>query len=99
MFLAKGYLFKFSNISIRKKCEIYSKLTIQTAEHRPCRLSFVFVVNFEQISHLFLEQNLMILSMYLCIRLTIMFARTTKNNMSNKDNQLTLTTSAYPVWL
>ena len=37
-------LFKVNNRNTRKKCEIFSKLTIKT----------VFIVNFENISHFFL---------------------------------------------
>ena len=53
-YLANIYLFKVNNRNTRKRCEIFSKLTIKTLE-RPqrCR-SGVFIVNFENISHLFL---------------------------------------------
>ena len=39
-----------NNRSARKRCEIYSKLTIKTSERRHWR---VFIVNFEHISHVF----------------------------------------------
>ena len=37
----------------RKRCKIGSKLTIKTPEWRQWRRSNVFIINFEQISHLF----------------------------------------------
>ena len=48
------YLFKVNNWNRRTMCEIYLKLTINTEE--PCHWhdSGVFVVNFEQISHIVL---------------------------------------------
>ena len=50
-FLASMYLFKVSNTNTRKMCEICSELTIKTPEWRQWRRSSVFIVNFEQISH------------------------------------------------
>ena len=47
------YLFKVNNGSTRKSCEIFSKLTTKTPE-RCRRSSGVFIVNFENISHLFI---------------------------------------------
>ena len=44
------YLFKFINRNARKRCEIYSKLTVKTSERR--RRSGVFIANFYHISHL-----------------------------------------------
>ena len=38
-----------------KKCEICPKLTINTPEWRQWGRSGVFIVNFERISHLFLD--------------------------------------------
>ena len=52
--LANIYLFKVTNKNTRKRCEIYSKLTIKTPERRQRRYSGVFMVNFEYISQLFL---------------------------------------------
>ena len=52
--LANIYLFKVTNKNNRKRCEIYSKLTIKTPERRQRRYSGVFMVNFEYISQLFL---------------------------------------------
>ena len=49
--LANIYLFKFNNRETRKKSEMYSKLTIKTPDRRQWRLSGVFIVNFEHISH------------------------------------------------
>ena len=46
------YMFKVNNRNTRTRCEIYSKLTIKTAEH--WRRSGVFLVNFEHISQLVL---------------------------------------------
>ena len=43
-------------------CEIYSELTIKTPERRHRRRSGVFVVNFEQISHILLVFLLLILN-------------------------------------
>ena len=43
------FLCIMNNSNTRKRCEICSKLTIQTAERR----STVFIVNFEHISHHF----------------------------------------------
>ena len=45
-FPADIYLFKVKNGNTRKRCEIYSKLTIKTPERR---LFGVFIVNFESI--------------------------------------------------
>ena len=52
-FRANIYLFKVNNRNTRKRCEIYSKLTIKT-KRRQCRRSCVFIDNTEHISHLFL---------------------------------------------
>ena len=48
------YLFKVNNRNTRTRCEICSKLTINTPERRHWRRSGVFIVNFEHISHLVL---------------------------------------------
>ena len=53
-FLPNIYLFKFNSRNTRKRCEIFSKLTIKTPERCQWRRSGVFIVNFEHISHLFL---------------------------------------------
>ena len=45
------YLFKVNNKNTRKRCEIFSRLTIKTLERRHCHRSVVFIVNFEHISH------------------------------------------------
>ena len=56
-FPANMYLFKVNNRNTRERCEICSNLTINTSElcHWRChwRCSGVFIVNFEDISHLF----------------------------------------------
>ena len=46
------YMFKVNNKNTRKRCEIWSKLTIKTSERPQWRRSGVFIVNFEHISHL-----------------------------------------------
>ena len=51
---ANIYLVKVNNRNTRKRCEIFSKLTIKTPEPRRSRRSVVFIVNFENISHFFL---------------------------------------------
>ena len=47
-------MFKVNNRNSRTMCEICSNLTIKTLERRQLRLSGVFIVNFEHISHLVL---------------------------------------------
>ena len=49
------YLFKVNNRSTRKRCKICSELTIKTTERHHWLSSGVFIVNFERISHPFLE--------------------------------------------
>ena len=49
-----NYMFKINNRKAKKRCEICSKLTIKASELRQWRSSGVFIVNFEDISHLFL---------------------------------------------
>ena len=51
-FPAGIYLLKVNNRNTRTRCEICSKLTINTPERRHWRRSGVFIVNFEHISHL-----------------------------------------------
>ena len=51
---AGNCMFKVNNRNIRARCEICSKLTIETAERRHWRHSGVSIVNFEHISHLVL---------------------------------------------
>ena len=51
---ANIYLIKINNRSTTKRCEIYSKLPINTPERLQWRHSNIFIVNFEHISHLFL---------------------------------------------
>ena len=50
--LANILLFKANNGNTSIMSEIISKLTIKTQEQRHWRRSGVFVVNFEQISHI-----------------------------------------------
>ena len=56
------YLFKVNNRNTRKRCEIWSKLTIKTPERPHWRRSGVFIVNFEHIWYLLLEFLLLNLS-------------------------------------
>ena len=56
------YLFKVNNRNTRTRCEICSKLTINTPERRQWRRSGVFIDNFEHISHLVLVFLLLTLS-------------------------------------
>ena len=56
-------LLKVNNRSIRRRCEICSKLTIQTPKRRQWCRSGVFIVNFEHISALFLVLLLLTLNM------------------------------------
>ena len=44
------YLLKVNNRNTRTRCEICSKLTINTPERRQWRRSGVFIVNFEQVN-------------------------------------------------
>ena len=46
-------MFEVNNGNTRRKCGIYSELTMKTPE-RSRRRSGVFIINFERISHLFL---------------------------------------------
>ena len=55
---ANIYLFKVSNRNTGKRSEICSKLTIKTLERRQWRHSGVFIVNFEDISHLFFSVSI-----------------------------------------
>ena len=55
---AGNYIFKVTNRSTRKRCEIRSKLTIKTPEQRQWRHSDVFIVKFEHISYLVLVLTL-----------------------------------------
>ena len=60
-------MFKVNNKNIRKRGEICSKLAIKTPELRPWHRSGVFIVNFEQISHLFLVLLLLNLNKYVLL--------------------------------
>ena len=44
------YLLKVNNRNTRRRCEIYSKLTIKTPERPHLGCSGVFIINFEHIS-------------------------------------------------
>ena len=58
---ANIYQFKVNNSNTKTRCEICSKLTIETPERR----SVVFIVNFEHISHPNLVVLLLTLNMQL----------------------------------
>ena len=49
---AGNYMFRVDNRNTRTTCELCSKLTINTPEGYQRRLSGVFIINFENISHL-----------------------------------------------
>ena len=53
-FPANIYLFKGINQNTRKRCGIYSKLTLKTSEWCHWHRSSVFIVNFEHTCYLFL---------------------------------------------
>ena len=53
---------KWTIKTVEKRCEICSKLTIKTLERSQWRCSFVFNINFEDISHLILVLLLLTLS-------------------------------------
>ena len=59
---ANIWLFKVNNRNTRKRCEVCSKLTVKTPERRHWRRSGVFIVNFNHISHFFLEFLLLTLN-------------------------------------
>ena len=64
---ANIYLFKVDNINTRKRCEICSKLRIKTPERCHWHRSGVFILNFEHISHFFLDVILLFLLLTLNI--------------------------------
>ena len=49
------YLLKVNNRNTRTRCEICSKFTIKIPQRRQWRLSGIFIVNFEHISHFVLK--------------------------------------------
>ena len=59
------YLLKVNNRNTRTRCEICSKLTVNTPWRSHWRPSGVFIVNFEHISHLVLVFRLLTLSILL----------------------------------
>ena len=56
------FMFKVNNRNTRTRCEICSKLTIETPERRQWCRSGVFIVNLEHLSHLVLVFLLLTLS-------------------------------------
>ena len=62
-FPGRIYLLKVGNRNTRTRCEICTKLMIKTPERCQWFCSDVFVVNFEQISHLVLVFLLLTLNM------------------------------------
>ena len=61
--VANIYLFKVNNRNSRKRCGICSDLTLKTPERRHWLHSDVFIVNFENISQLFLVFPLLTLTL------------------------------------
>ena len=55
-------MFKVYSRNTRTRCETCLKLTIKTQERRYCHRSGIFIVNFEDISHLALVFLLLILN-------------------------------------
>ena len=60
--LTQMFLAKVNNGNTRTKCVFCSELTLETPKRRHWRRSCVFIVNFEQISHIVLVFPLFILS-------------------------------------
>ena len=58
-------MLKVNNRNFRKRCEIYSKLTMKAPEWLQWRRSGAFIINFEHILHFLLVFSLLILSMCL----------------------------------
>ena len=56
------YLFKINNGNIRTMCEISSKLTVKALESRQWRRCVVFIVNYEQISHILVVFSMLTLN-------------------------------------
>ena len=65
-------LFKVNNRNTRKKCEIFSKLTIKTPEQLHWRRSGVLISNNEHISHLFLAFLLLNLNKKMLTRFVLL---------------------------
>ena len=65
LFPAGIYLLKVNNRNIRKRCEIYSKLIIETPKQRQWLRSVVLIVKFEHTSRLVLMFLLLTLNMLL----------------------------------
>ena len=80
--VADIYIEKSNNRNTRKMYEIYSKFTLKTPVRRHWRRSGVFIVNFKQISHLFLVFPLLTSGMYL-------FAGGGDKNLWNNQSPLT----------
>ena len=64
-------MFKVNNRSTRTRFEICSKLTVKIPEQRQWCRPGIFTVNFEHISHLFLDFLLLTLNMLLPNGLTL----------------------------
>ena len=63
-FPANIHMLRINDRNIRKRCELFSKLTRNTPEQRQWRRSGVFILNFEYISHLFAAFLWLTLNMY-----------------------------------
>ena len=92
-FPANSYLFKLNYRNTRKSCEICSKLKIRT------RRSCFFIVNFEEISHLFLVFLLLDFEpVNVCWVWSSLYIRLTDFNFEKKlfaDNAWLLSTGSY----
>ena len=82
---AKICLFKINNRKTRKRCEIFSKLTVKTPERRQRRRSGVFIVNFENILHLFLVFLLLTLNKKMLAGSDFVLLKTSKKTIKTKQ--------------
>ena len=78
-------LFKINNRQTRKRCEIFSKLTVKTPERRQRRRSGVFIVNFENILHLFLVFLLLTLNKKMLAGSDFVLLKTSKKTIKTKQ--------------
>ena len=89
MFPENIYIFEVNNRNTGKRCEIFSKVTINTPEQLHLRdvLSGVFIVNFEHISHLFPVFLLLTLNkcMFAFKNLDLIFPENINLFKANKD--------------
>ena len=81
-FLAGINLLKAHDTNTKKKCEIYSKLTIKMPERRHWRRFGVFIVSFEHISYLVLVFLLLTLNILLPAELLLLLNLTISTRRS-----------------